>query len=282
VIAHPMTGHPSSSSREANGANAANSVVSPADHAEAARLAREAGRLLVELRACLGAGIEMSAEQARAEADRRSHEFLARAIEERYPGDGLLSEEGADSAARLGLERVWIVDPLDGTREFGEVGRSDWAVHVCLSVAGRVPVGAVALPGLGTVLSTAEPPATNARLPGPLRIVVSRTRPPAAVERLAALLSAELVPMGSAGAKAMAVVRGEADAYLHSGGQYEWDSAAPVAVALSAGLHASRLDGSQLVYNQPDPWLPDLVICRPDVTSRVFTALAEMDAEQRP
>ena len=273
VIIHEMTGHADSSPARTDGA------VTQADHVEAARLAKEAGRLLLELRTCIGAGIEMSADQARDEADRRSHEFLARAIEERYPHDGLLSEEGADSAARLGLERVWIVDPLDGTREFGEVGRSDWAVHVCLSVGGRVPVGAVALPGLGMVLSTAEPPRPSAREPGPLRLVVSRTRPPASVERLAVLLGAQLVPMGSAGAKAMAVVRGEADVYLHSGGQYEWDSAAPVAVALSAGLHVPRLDGSQLVYNQPNPWLPDLVICRPDVAPGVFTALQELAAE---
>jgi 3'(2'), 5'-bisphosphate nucleotidase len=252
-------------------------AVTPADHVEAARLAEQAGRLLLELRTCIGA--EMSAEQARVEGDRRSHEFLARAIQERYPHDGLLSEEGADSAARWGRERVWIVDPLDGTREFGEVGRLDWAVHVCLSVGGRAPVGAVALPGLGMVLSTAEPPAVGARAPGSLRLVVSRTRPPALVGGLADLLGAELVPMGSAGAKAMAVVRGEADVYLHSGGQYEWDSAAPVAVALSSGLHASRLDGSDLVYNQANPWLPDLVICRPDLTPRVFRALEELVAE---
>jgi len=271
AIIDQMTGPASSSPMGTYGG------VTPSDHVEAARLAAEAGRLLVELRA--GIGAEMPADQARHEADRRSHEFLARAIGERYPQDGLLSEEGADSEARLSLERVWIVDPLDGTREFGEAGRADWAVHVCLSVGGQVPVGAVALPALGRVLSTAEPLSTGARAPGPLRLVVSRTRPPASVERLAVLLGAQLLPMGSAGAKAMAVVRGEADAYIHSGGQFEWDSAAPVAVALSAGLHASRLDGSPLVYNQPNPWLPDLVICRPEARGGVFTALEELAAE---
>ena len=251
--------------------------VAPADHLQAARLAGEAGRLLVELRTGINAGL--SPDEARHEGDQRSHQFLARAIAELYPEDGLLSEEGADSPERLGHQRVWVVDPLDGTREFGEPGRSDWAVHVCLSVGGQAGAGAVALPALGTVLSTAEPPRLGVRAPGPLRLVVSRTRPPAAVERIAKFLGAELVPMGSAGAKAMAVVSGQADVYIHSGGQYEWDSAAPVAVAHSAGLHTSRLDGSALVYNQPNPWLPDLVICRPDVVGPVFKALAEV-AEQ--
>jgi 3'(2'), 5'-bisphosphate nucleotidase len=248
--------------------------VAKADHLEAARLAREAGRLLTGLRARIGAGL--SPEAARHEGDRTSHEFLAKAIAERFPSDGLLSEEGADSTERLGRDRVWIVDPLDGTREFGEPPRSDWAVHVCLSVGGRPLVGAVALPALDMVLSTAQPLRPGARQPGPLRLVVSRTRPPAAVDQVAKLLGAELVPMGSAGAKAMAVVLGHADVYLHSGGQYEWDSAAPVAVARRAGLHTSRLDGSSLIYNQPDPWLPDVLICTPEVAKPVFSALSAL------
>ena len=273
-IAHEMAEDTDSTSI---GTDSAVTAVTEADHLEAAHLAGEAGRLLLELRSHIGA--ELPADEARREGDRRSHVFLARAIAERYPHDGLLSEEAADNPERLGRDRVWIVDPLDGTREFGEVGRSDWAVHVCLSLRGAVPVGAVALPALGMVLSTAQPPETSVPPSGPLRLVVSRTRPPASVERLAVILGAELVPMGSAGAKAMAVVQGQADAYIHSGGQYEWDSAAPVAVALSAGLHASRLDGSQLVYNQPNPWLPDVVICRPDVSERVLMALDQLAAE---
>ena len=233
-IAHEMAEDTDSTSI---GTDSAVTAVTAADHLEAAHLAEEAGRLLLELRSHIGS--ELPADEARREGDRRSHVFLARAIAERYPHDGLLSEEAADNPERLGRDRVWIVDPLDGTREFGEVGRSDWAVHVCLSLRGAVPVGAVALPALGMVLCTAQPPETSVPPPGPLRLVVSRTRPPASVERLAVILGAELVPMGSAGAKAMAVVQGQADAYIHSGGQYEWDSAAPVAVALSAGLHAS-------------------------------------------
>jgi 3'(2'), 5'-bisphosphate nucleotidase len=247
------------------------------DHVAARSLAREAGDLLLEIRK--GIGDTVPADQARHEGDARSHEFLAHAIGERFPADGLLSEEGADSELRLERERVWIVDPLDGTREFGEPPRTDWAVHVCLAVAGQAVVGAVALPARGTVLSTAEPQPASAGRPGPLRLAVSRSRPPAFVSRLAEVLEAQLVPMGSAGAKAMAVVLGDADVYVHAGGQYEWDSAAPVAVARSAGLHASRTDGSPLVYNQPNPWLPDLVICRQESAPDVLRALGEIKSQ---
>ena len=247
-------------------------------------LATEAGTRLLGLRAHGGGPDEL-----RKAGDRLSHEFLAGELARRRPGDAVLSEEGRDDPARLSAGRVWIVDPLDGTREFGEAGRADWAVHVALWDHGALTVGAVALPAQGKVLSTAEIPppavaANPARAPGPaqaldparapdraqaqrqapgsaLRIVVSRTRAPAFVARLSEA-GATTVPLGSAGAKAAAVICGEADAYVHSGGQYEWDSAAPVAVALAAGLHASRLDGSKLEYNQPDPWLPDILICR--------------------
>ncbi|MCL6091609.1 MAG: 3'(2'),5'-bisphosphate nucleotidase CysQ [Actinobacteria bacterium] len=234
-------------------------------------MARDAGKLLLELRK--GIGTLLTAQQARHEGDRRSHEFLAAAIAERYPDDGFLSEEGADTTERLSRDRVWIVDPLDGTREFGEPPRTDWAVHVCLAHHGTAVVGAVGLPARDMVLSTAEPPGVRPRQPGPLRIAISRTRPPAFVEQLAARLSGELVPMGSAGAKAMAVMLGEVDIYIHAGGQYEWDSAAPVAVARHAGLHVSRIDGSALVYNQPNPWLPDLLVCRPENAGQVLEAL---------
>jgi 3'(2'), 5'-bisphosphate nucleotidase len=194
-------------------------------------------------------------------------------LKEMHPEDAVLSEEGVDDPVRLGAARVWIVDPLDGTREFGEPPRTDWAVHVALVIRGGPVAGAVALPARGLVLSTASPP----RLPPAVeraRVVVSRTRPPASAQQLVNALHAELVPMGSAGAKAMAVVLGDADIYAHSGGQYEWDSAAPVAVAASAGLHVSRLDGSPLRYNQRDAWLPDLLICRPELAQPVLAALA--------
>ena len=185
------------------------------------------------------------------------------------PGDYVLSEEAAGDPARLSATRVWIVDPLDGTREYSE-GRDDWAVHVALVVDGQPVAGAVALPGLGSVLSTGTPLPLPAPRHGPLRVVVSRTRPPAVAEAVGKALDAELVPMGSAGAKVATVIRGETDVYVHAGGQYEWDSAAPVAVAIAAGLHASRLDGSPLRYNQPNPWLPDLVICRLDLAEAVL------------
>ncbi len=236
-------------------------------------LAEEAGRLLVALRT------EMKADGAdertvKDAGDLRAHELLVAALADARPQDAVLSEEGKDDAARLAFERVWIVDPLDGTREYGE-GRDDWAVHVALSIGGAPAVGAVALPGLDMVLSTASAPVLPARPPGrPVQMVVSRSRPPALAVAVAEALHGELVPMGSAGAKAMAVVRGEVDVYVHGGGQYEWDNCAPAAVALAAGLHASRLDGSPLVYNNADPYLPDLVICRPELADQVLEIIA--------
>ena len=210
----------------------------------AAELAEQAGSLLLGLRA--GGGDPGGLRKA---GDRLSHEFLSAELAARRPGDAVLSEEGRDNPARLSANRVWIVDPLDGTREFGEPGRTDWAVHVALWERGALTAGAVALPAQGQVLSTTAPPVVppvsgSAAPGGQLRVVVSRTRPPAFLERLNEERAVTLVPLGSAGAKAAAVLRGEADAYIHAGGQYEWDSAAPAAVALAAGLHASRLDGS--------------------------------------
>lgn len=216
----------------------------------------------------------MAPEALRKEGDRSSHQLLASRLAEERPRDAVLSEEAADDLSRLGSSRVWVIDPLDGTREFGELPRQDWAVHVALCVQGIAVVGAVALPAMGTVLTTARPPAVATPPPRRRRILVSRTRPTELANLLAGALDADLVPMGSAGAKAMAVVRGEADVYAHSGGQYEWDSAAPVAVAQAAGLHASRLDGSALTYNRRDPSLPDLLICRPELAEPTLEAVA--------
>jgi 3'(2'), 5'-bisphosphate nucleotidase len=250
----------------------------PADDGRLARdLALQAGTRLRALRA---GGADPDG--LRKAGDRSSHEFLASELARLRPGDAVLSEEGKDDPARLTADRVWIVDPLDGTREFGEPGRTDWAVHVALWERGELTAGAVALPAQDRVLSTAEPPPQPAppgppSLPGepgqPLRIVVSRSRPPAFAARVAENIGATLVPLGSAGAKAAAVVLGQADAYLHDGGQYEWDSAAPVAVALAVGLHASRLDGSKLVYNQASPWQPDILICPGKLAHRLLTAV---------
>ena len=239
----------------------------------AAELAEQAGSLLLGLRA--GGGDPGGLRKA---GDRLSHEFLSAELAARRPGDAVLSEEGRDNPARLSANRVWIVDPLDGTREFGEPGRTDWAVHVALWERGALTAGAVALPAQGQVLSTTAPPVVppvsgSAAPGGQLRVVVSRTRPPAFLERLNEEMAVTLVPLGSAGAKAAVVLRGEADAYIHAGGQYEWDSAAPAAVALAAGLHASRLDGSALRYNQPDPLLPDILICPVGLAGSLLEAI---------
>jgi 3'(2'), 5'-bisphosphate nucleotidase len=217
-----------------------------------------------------------AAEVLQDRGDRASHEYLATCLAELRPADAVRSEEdrSADGARGRSADRVWIIDPLDGTREFAEPGRSDWAVHVALWQSGHLVAGAVALPALGTTFATDAPPRPPEKRAGRIRLVVSRTRPPAQARRVAAALDAELLGMGSAGAKAMAVLRGDADVYVHDGGQYEWDSAAPVAVARAAGLHASRLDGSTLEYNRADPLLPDLVICRPELAAVVLGALA--------
>ena len=238
----------------------------------AAELAERAGELLLELRA--GGGDPAGLRKA---GDRLSHEFLTAELARRRPGDAVLSEEGADDPARLAARRVWIVDPLDGTREFGEPGRTDWAVHVALWEAGELTAGAVALPAQGQVLSTADPVASPpAPAAGTLRLVVSRSRPAAFIPRLADKIGAEVVPLGSAGAKAAAVIRGDAEVYVHDGGQYEWDSAAPVAVALAAGLHASRIDGSKLVYNQAVPSVPDILICQATLADMLLGAISSV------
>jgi 3'(2'), 5'-bisphosphate nucleotidase len=251
------------------------------DGAFARWLAVRAGEELVALREDHGF-VDPAA--LRDTGDKRAHDVLVTALQRWRPGDAVLSEEGVrDDPARLVAERVWIVDPLDGTREFSEPGRTDWAVHVALwSRQVGLAAGAVALPARHQVLATDQPPAyPPLRDPGPgggaprLRLAVSRTRPPAFVAAVAEALGGELVPMGSAGAKIAAVVLGEVDAYLHAGGQYEWDSAAPVAVASATGLHTSRIDGSTLEYNQPDPRLPDLLVCRRDLAGRLLAAIQE-------
>jgi 3'(2'), 5'-bisphosphate nucleotidase len=243
---------------------------SGSDHEVAAALATEAGELLLRVREELA---DATAAERKDAGDKRSHDYLMDALAKARPGDAVLSEEGADDKVRLGAERVWIVDPLDGTREFSELGREDWAVHVALWQSGELVAGAVALPAQGVTLATPDvaPPPPS---PGAPRIVVSRTRPPAIALAVRDALGGTLVEMGSAGAKVASVVQGIADAYVHAGGQYEWDSAAPVAVARAAGLHTSRIDGSPLVYNQSDVLLPDLVVCRPELAAAVLAVTA--------
>lgn len=255
------------------------------DHRLAARLAHECGTMLVALRERLigdGAGPA----RLRAEGDRRAHEFLVDQLGRAVPGDTVLSEESPEARTdpdpdRVGAERVWIVDPLDGTNEYGERRRGDWAVHVALVEDHQPTAAAVALPAQKLLLSMDPSPAPLPEAPPSPRIVVSRSRPPAWVDDLARGLNGTLVPMGSAGAKAMMVVLGAADLYVHSGGQWEWDSAAPVGVARAAGLHTSRLDGSSLEYNTGVPYLPDLVICRPELAAVTLQILEPYAAGDR-
>jgi 3'(2'), 5'-bisphosphate nucleotidase len=235
-----------------------------------AALATEAGKLLLELQA----SGRFEGKALGVEGDRIANALLCGSLREHRPDDALLSEEEKDCESRCAQSRVWIIDPLDGTREYGE-GRTDWAVHVALAVDGVATVGAVALPGLDLTLCSASPPVL-APANRPLKMLVSRTRPAAEAVAVAEKIGAELLPMGSAGAKAMAVVRGEADIYLHTGGQYEWDNCAPVAVAQAAGLHCSRIDGSPMRYNAENPYLPDLLICRKELAAAVLAMIAEL------
>jgi 3'(2'), 5'-bisphosphate nucleotidase len=206
--------------------------------------------------------------------DAEAQAAILAVLGEHRPGDVVFSEEAADDRRRLTADRVWIVDPLDGTREYGEPDREDWAVHVALWSAGDLTAAAVALPALGETFVTDRAPAALGVAAGPVRIAVSRTRPPEQAGAVAAALGGALVPLGSAGFKTLAVVRGQVEAYVHAGGMYQWDSAAPVAVARAAGLTACRLDGSPLVYNTPEPALPDLLVCRPELAERILTAAA--------
>jgi len=252
------------------------------DHELARELAQEAGQLLLALRdEAFAAGT--GPDELRKAGDRQSHEFLVAKLAARRPADAVLSEEGIDDKARLAADRVWIVDPLDGTREFGMAGRSDWAVHVALweraaqrDQATGLTAGAVALPAQGRVLSTPDPGVGPGDGHLPLRLVVSQSRAPQLVKDVAARIGAELVSCGSAGAKVATVVTGETDAYLHAGGFYEWDTAAPVAVARAAGFHVSRIDGSLVSYNRDDPLLPDILVCRPAIAGLLLEAIREV------
>jgi len=236
----------------------------------AANLAEVAGRLLIEIRA---SGV-LSLKALGKAGDATANQFLVHALREQRPEDGLLSEEEKDNEERLAKSRVWIIDPVDGTREFGEA-RADWAVHVALAIDGVPTIGAVALPGLDLVLRSDRPHPLPAASANP-RMVVSRTRPAAEAVTVSEKIGAELIPMGSAGAKAMAIVRGDAEIYLHTGGQYEWDSCAPAAVAAAHGLHVSRVDGSPLIYNQRDTYMPDLLICRKEWADTVLSMVAKI------
>ncbi|MGL4541297.1 MAG: 3'(2'),5'-bisphosphate nucleotidase CysQ [Polymorphobacter sp.] len=242
-----------------------------ADAALARQLADATGALLLAIqRSGLFEGKALGAI-----GDQLANSLIMAALRAARPADAILSEEEAPDLARLAVSRVWIVDPLDGTREYSE-GRDDWAVHIGLAIDGTAAIGAVALPALAATLCSAHPLGIVPPFDAPPRILVSRTRPAPQALAVAKALGGELVPMGSAGAKAMAVVRGDADIYLHAGGQYEWDNCAPAAVAQAAGLHVSRIDGSPLKYNCADPYLPDLLICHKDMAPAVLALVAAL------
>ncbi len=238
----------------------------------AADLAQRAGELLLQIRSSSG----LEGKELGKRGDHDANELLLAGLADARPDDAVLSEESVDSPARLSADRVWIIDPLDGTREYGMPGRDDWAVHVALWTRGSdtpsgITAAAVAQPSMSTVYTSTPAAATAAN--DPLVFLVSDSRPPAFAAPVAEQFGARLQPMGSAGAKAMAVLRGDADAYLHAGGQWEWDSAAPVGVVLAAGLHATRVDGSPLVYNSAHPYLPDLLICRAELGEQLVAAI---------
>lgn len=245
------------------------------DVALAAEVAAQAGELLLDVRREVGFGDPYELGD---EGDRRSNELILDRLHRYRPGDAILSEEAADDPARVRADRVWIVDPVDGTWEYSRAGRDDWAVHIALwqrtgPTGGVLTDSVVGLPAHGQVYRSDAVVPPPPRLPGPLRVTASASRPPAVLWRLRDQLDLQLVRIGSAGAKAMAVLRGDVDAYIHAGGQYEWDSAAPAGVLLAAGLHASRLDGSPLVYNRRDPYLPDLLMCRPEIADLLLQAI---------
>lgn len=246
------------------------------DAALAARVAQEAGEYLLAVRDEVGFGDPYGLGDA---GDRRANDLILRLLREARPDDAVLSEESPDNLARLRADRVWIVDPVDGTREFSMPGRVDWAVHIALwqrsdgGPGGRITDAVVGLPAVDTVYRTDTVTGPPPREPGPIRVATSRNRPPTVLWWLRDILDIELVGMGSAGAKAMALVRGDVDAYIHAGGQWEWDSAAPAGVVWAAGLHATRIDGSPLVYNRPDPYLPDFLMCRPELADTLLEGI---------
>ena len=271
--------------------------------AELARdVAQAAGQRLIALRRDFGPVDAADRDQIRAlrdAADRASHEFILSRLNAERPDDAVLSEEGHDGLERDTAHRVWIVDPLDGTSEFGQ-GRADFAVHVALwqrdDSAGpgtaRLVAGCIDLPAQRVTYSSADSGAfasaradTDSDLtvhrPGaPVRVVVSRTRPPALAidpERLAAALevanieigAVDVLRVGSVGAKVAELLGGRADLYLHDSGFYEWDVAAPLIVAEHYGLRACHLNGTTITFNHRPPWVKDLVVGKPELVAAV-------------
>lgn len=235
-------------------------------------LAQHTGVLLVQHREQLIERGNVSVWQLKDSGDMLAHHFLLDAFRALRPADSVLSEEGHDDRTRVHANRVWIVDPLDGTNEYGE-GRADWAVHIALWEDNALTAGAVSLPSIDTVFSTDPAPVVPPKEGHKPRLVTSRNRAPYAAILVAENMDCDAFRLGSAGAKAMSIIMGEADIYVHDGGMHQWDTAAPAAVALAAGLHASRLDGSPLEYNDADTWLPDFFMCRPEYTDEILHSI---------
>ena len=258
-------------------------AVTLTDAALAAVVAAEAGELLLAMREQVGYQDFYDPYDLGDAGDKRANTLILERLHRERPQDSVLSEEAVDDVSRVNADRVWIVDPVDGTHEYSMPGRADWAVHIALwqrfcgfsgpAGSGTITDAAVALPAYGQVYRTDTVSAPPPRPDGPIRITASSNRPPAVLWRLREQLDIQLVRIGSAGAKAMAVVRGDVDAYVHAGGQWEWDSAAPAGVLWAAGMHATRLDGSPLVYNRRDPYLPDLLMCRPEVADVLLAVI---------
>ncbi len=260
-------------------------AVTLTDAALAAVVAAEAGELLLAMRKEMGHGDFFDPYYLGDAGDKRANALILDRLHRERPNDSLLSEEAVDDVSRVDADRVWIVDPVDGTHEYSMPGRADWAVHIALwqrisDTTGTITDAAVALPAHGQMFRTDTVTAPPPRTDGPIRITASSNRPPAVLWWLRDQLDVQLIRIGSAGAKAMAVVRGDVDAYIHAGGQWEWDSAAPAGVLWAAGMHASRLDGSPLVYNCRDPYLPDLLMCRPEVADVLLEAILSARRER--
>ena len=247
------------------------------DHLLAANLAESAGRMLVDCRSG-AAGQLLGGSSLAHEGDQRAHLHLLTRLQEARPDDAVLSEEGADDAQRLDSSRLWVIDPLDGSRDYG-FGNDEWAVHVGLVEDGKIVAGAVALSALDLLFHTGEGegPACAVDENNPNRrpvIVTARSRVNAEGMLLAHELGADVFACGSAGVKAMLVVNGTADAYVHASPLYEWDVCAPAAVAQSAGLHVSDAAGDPLVFNQARPVVNSFLVCRPELVDDILSALS--------
>lgn len=242
------------------------------DHELARTLASTAGEFLVDYQRD-GLAADRWGEWLGADGDAAAHDVIIEQLHSARPDDAWLSEEGRDDPEERSMsERAWVIDPLDGSADFGR-GTNEWAVHVALTERGSATAGAVAVPGLGRVFSTDEATAVGSRTDRAPVVVTGRARHWTDGQRVAGALSGELVVCGSAGVKAMLVVAGVADIYVHAGALYEWDVCAPAIVAQAHGLVAVAPDGAELRFNKSRPVVPGVVITHPDLLDATLAAL---------